>query len=132
MVRSVNHPYVGTIMVRVVFWDPIQETTEQIKRIRERIATAQSRQKSYADNRRRPLEFNVGDYVFLKISPTTGIGRAIRVKKLTPRYLGPYPILERVGSVAYRIALPPNLAKLHDVFHVSQLRKYQNDPSIGT
>ena len=107
----------------------IHETTEQIKRIRERLLTAQSRQKSYADKRRKPLEFDAGDHVFLKISPTTGVDRAIKVKKLTPRYLGPYQILERIGPVAYRIALPPSLSNLHDVFHVSQLRKYYNDPS---
>ena len=67
--------------------------------------------------------------MFLKITPTTGIGRAMKVRKLSPRFLGPFQILKRVGSVAYQMALPPNLSNLHDVFHVSQLRKYHSDPS---
>ena len=62
--------------------------------------------------------------MFLKVNPTTGIGRALKSRKLTPRFIGPYQISERVGSMAYRIALPPSLSNLHDVFHVSQLRKY--------
>ncbi|XP_028777929.1 uncharacterized protein LOC114734473 [Neltuma alba] len=64
-----------------------------------------------------------------EVSPTTGIGRSIKAKKLIPRYIGLYEILERIGSIAYRIALPPHLSKVHDVFHVSQSKKYQPDPS---
>jgi len=109
--------------------DLVRQTTEQIKKIKERILTSQSRQKSYADRRRKPLEFCEGEHVFLRISPTTGIGRTIKVKKLSPRFIGPFEILKRVGPVAYQVALPPNLANLHDVFHVSQLRKYNPDPS---
>ena len=109
--------------------DLVRQTTEQIRRIRDKILTAQSRQKSYADKRRKPLEFQEGEHVFLKITPTTGIGRAMKVRKLSPRFLGPFQILKRVGSVAYQMALPPNLSNLHDVFHVSQLRKYHSDPS---
>ncbi|XP_052112863.1 uncharacterized protein LOC127739641 [Arachis duranensis] len=90
---------------------------------------AQSRQKSYADQRRKPLEFEEGEHVFLKVTPTTGVGRAIKTKKLNPRYIGPFEILKRIGPVAYRIALPPYLSNLHDVFHVSQLRKYTPDAS---
>ncbi|XLS75404.1 hypothetical protein HN51_032269, partial [Arachis hypogaea] len=107
----------------------IAETTEQVKKIRDRMLTAQSRQKSYADQRRKPLEFEEGDHVFLKVTPTTGVGRAIKTKKLNPRYIGPFQILERIGPVAYRMALPPHLSNLHDVFHVSQLRKYTPDAS---
>ncbi|XP_052116535.1 uncharacterized protein LOC127746656, partial [Arachis duranensis] len=70
-----------------------------------------------------------GDHVFLKVTPTTGVGRAIKAKKLNPRYIGPFQILERIGPVAYRMALPPHLSNLHDVFHVSQLRKYTPDAS---
>ena len=109
--------------------DLVDETTKKIKVIQQKLLTAQSRQKSYADMRRRPLEFMEGEHVFLRVTPMTGIGRAIRAKKLSPRFMGPYEILERIGPVAYRIALPPQLANLHDVFHVSQLKKYQPDPS---
>ncbi|KAK4263533.1 hypothetical protein QN277_028928 [Acacia crassicarpa] len=106
----------------------VAEMSEQISLIMKRLLTAQSRQKSYADKRRRPLEFNVGDHMFLKLSPVTGIGRAIKRKKLSPRYVGPFEILVKRGPVAYQLALPPTLSKLHDVFHVSKLKKYQPDP----
>ncbi|XP_016168584.1 uncharacterized protein LOC107611140 [Arachis ipaensis] len=105
----------------------IAETTENIKKIRARILTTQSRQKSYADQRRKPLEFKVGEHVFLRVTPTTGIGRAIKTKKLNPRYIGLFEILKRFGSVAYQVALPPHLSNLHDIFHVSQLHKYTLD-----
>ena len=91
--------------------------------------TAQSRQKSYADRRRRPLEFEPGEKVFLKISPTKGITRFRKRGKLNPRFIGPFEVLERVGKVAYRLALPPSLSGVHDIFHVSMLRKYIADPS---
>jgi len=87
-----------------------------------------SRQKCYVDKRRRPLEFDVGDHVFWRVIPTTGVGRAIRSKKLSSKFLGSYQILKKIGPVAYEIALPPPLANLHNVFHVSQLRKYVPDP----
>ncbi|XP_072077778.1 uncharacterized protein [Arachis hypogaea] len=107
----------------------VSETTEQIKRIWSRMLEAQSRQKSYDDRRRKPLEFEEGEHVFLKVTSTTGIGRSIKTKKLNPRYIGPFEILKRIGPVAYRIALPPYLSNLHDVFHVSQLPKYTFDSS---
>ncbi|XP_052732445.1 uncharacterized protein LOC128196243 [Vigna angularis] len=88
-----------------------------------------SRQKSYADRRRRPLEFAVGDHVFLRLNPITGVGRAVRPKKLSPKFIGPYQILRKIGPVAYELALPPQLSNLHPVFHVSQLRKYIADSS---
>ncbi|XP_052111589.1 uncharacterized protein LOC127742948 [Arachis duranensis] len=75
-------------------------------------------------SRRKPLEFEEREHVFLKFTPTTGVGRAIKTKKLNPHYIGPFEILKRIGPVAYRIALPPYLSNLHDMFHVSQLRKY--------
>ena len=109
--------------------DIVDETTQKIEMIREKLLTAQSRQKSYADKRRRPLEFEEGDHVFLKVSPMTGVGRSIRAKKLSPRYMGPYDVIEKIGDVSYRIALPPQLSRLHDVFHVSQLKKYHPDRS---
>ncbi|KAL5547651.1 hypothetical protein UlMin_002882 [Ulmus minor] len=86
------------------------------------------RQKSYADKRRRPLEFQVGDAVFLKVAPMKGVMRFGKKGKLSPRYIGPFKILERIGKVAYRLALPPNLSSVHNVFHVSMLKKYVPDP----
>ncbi|CAJ2652061.1 unnamed protein product [Trifolium pratense] len=90
---------------------------------------SQDRQKSYADKRRKPLEFEEGDHVFFRVTPTTCVGRAIKSRKLSPKFIGPYQIIARVGPVAYQIALPPLLSNIHDVFHVSQLRKYIADPS---
>jgi len=79
----------------------------------------QSRQKSYTNRRRWPLEFEVGDHVFLRVTSTDSIGRTIKSRKLTPRFVGPYQILRRIGTVVYEIVLPPHLANLHNVFHVS-------------
>lgn len=101
----------------------IQICTDKIARIRERLRTAQSRQKSYADRRRRPLEFKEGDYVYLKVSPTKGVMRFGKRGKLAPRYVGPYRITTRIGEVAYKLELPDDLAGVHNVFHVSMLRK---------
>lgn len=109
--------------------DLVQETTEKIKLIRQRLITAQSRQKSYADQRRRPLTFEVGDHVFLKVRPRRGTTRFGKKEKLAPRYVGPFEILSKVGEVAYRLALPPQLAAVHNVFHISMLRKYEPHPS---
>jgi hypothetical protein len=106
----------------------IQETTEKIRLIKEKLKISQSRQKSYADNRMRPLEFEEGDHVFLRVTPKQGIGRAFQAKKLSPRYIGPFQVIKRVGPVAYQLALPPSMSGLHDVFHVSQLKKYIPDP----
>ncbi|KAA0036185.1 reverse transcriptase [Cucumis melo var. makuwa] len=91
--------------------------------------TAQSRQKSYPDVKRKDLEFDVGNKVFLKVAPMRGVLRFKRRGKLSPRFVGPFEILERIGAVAYRLALPPSLSAVHDVFHVSMLRKYVSDPS---
>jgi len=89
---------------------------------------AQDRQKSYAYIRRRPLAFDVGEYVFLKVSPLKGSLQFGQKGKLTPRYIEPFEILQRIGPVAYRLALPPTLQGIHDVFHVSQLRRHIPDP----
>ena len=97
--------------------------------IRKRLLTAQSRQKSYADKRRRPLEFEVGDHVFLKVMPKRGVVRFDKQGKLSSRFIGPFEVLERVGAVAYRLALPPSLSGVHEVFHVSMLRKYTREPA---
>jgi len=87
----------------------IDQTIEIVQKIMERLRAAQDRQKSYADVRRRPLIFNVGDHVFLKVSPLKGNLRFRKKGKLTPRYIGPFEILQKVGPVAYRLALPPAL-----------------------
>ncbi|TYJ96729.1 ty3-gypsy retrotransposon protein [Cucumis melo var. makuwa] len=93
------------------------------------ICWGESRQKSYADVRRKDLEFDVGDKVFLKVAPMKGVLRFEKREKLSPHFVGPFEILERIGPVAYRLALPPSLSVVHDVFHVSMLRKYVPDPS---
>jgi hypothetical protein len=91
--------------------------------IQENLRVAQTRQKSYADNIRRPLEFEEGHYVYLKVSPLYGM-RRFKVKgKLSPRYIGPFLIFRRVGEMAYQLELPDNLSDVHNVFHVSQLKK---------
>ena len=96
----------------------VDQAYEKIQVIKQRMKAAQDRYKSYADKRRKPLEFEVGDHVFLKVSPTKGVGRFGVRGKLNPRYIGPYDVLERIGPVAYRLALPPSLAGVHSVFHV--------------
>ena len=90
---------------------------------------AQSLQKSYADRQHRPLEFEVGDHVFLKVMLKRGVVKFGKRGKLSPRYIGPFEILERVGTVVYQLALPPSMSDVHEVFHVSMLRKYTSDPT---
>ena len=109
--------------------DLIRDTSEKVDLIRKRLLTAQSRQKNYADRRRRPLAFEVGDHIFLKVIPKRGVDRFGKRGKLAPRYIGPFEVFERVGTVAYRLALPPSLSGVHEVFHVSMLRKYTLDPT---
>nr|CAN74305.1 hypothetical protein VITISV_035483 [Vitis vinifera] len=107
----------------------VQLTVEKVALIKEILKTTQSIHKSYVDHRRRDLEFEVGDHVFLKVSPMKSVMRFGRKGKLSPRFVGPFEILERVGTLAYKVALPPSLSKVHNVFHVSTLRKYIYDPS---
>ena len=90
---------------------------------------AQSRQKSYAARQRRPLEFEVGDHVFLKVMPKRGVVRFDKRGKLSPRFIGPFEVLKRVGTFSYQLALPSNLSSVHAVFHVSMLWKYTPDPT---
>ena len=107
--------------------DLIRDTFEKVSLIRQRLLTAQSRQKSYVDVQRRPLELEVGDHVFLKVMPKRRVVRFSRRGKLSPRVIGPFEILERIGTVAYRLALLPSMSSVHEVFHVSMLRKYIPD-----
>nr|CAE01541.2 OSJNBa0033G05.1 [Oryza sativa Japonica Group]CAE05974.2 OSJNBa0063C18.15 [Oryza sativa Japonica Group] len=103
--------------------DILKSAEEQVKLTRERLKTAQNRQKNYADNRRRDLEFEKGDHVYLRVSPLRGMRRFGMSGKLAPRYIGPYLITARRGEVAYQLELPEGLADVHNVFHVSQLKK---------
>ena len=107
--------------------DLIRDTLKKVGLIRRRLLTTQSRQKSYTDKRRRPLEFKVGDHVFLKVIPKRGVVKFDKRGKLSQRFIGPFEILERVGIIAYRLALPPSMSGIHEVFHVSMLRKYTLD-----
>ena len=109
--------------------DLIRDTSEKVSSIRQRILMTQSRQKSYDDVRRRPLEFEVGDHVFLKVMPKRGVVRFGKRGKLSLRFIGPSEIFERIGVVVYRLALLPSRSGVHEVFHVSMLRKYTLDPA---
>jgi hypothetical protein len=101
----------------------VRETEEKVQRIIHNLRDAQAHQKSYADKRRQPLYFQVEDYVYLKVSPMKGVSRFKVKGKLAPWYIGPFPILEQCGPVAYRLQLPETLSAVHNVFHVSQLKK---------
>ena len=103
--------------------DLVTEAENKVKVIQANLKAAQSRQKSYADKRRKPLQFEIGDHIYLRVSPTKGVQRFGLKQKLAPHYIRPFEILEICGPVAYRIRLPSRLAAVHDVFHVSQLRK---------
>jgi hypothetical protein len=109
--------------------DLVTEAEEKVKIIQNNLKAAQSRQKSYADIRRRPLQFQVGDFVYLRVSPTQGIQRFDVKGKLAPRYIGPFEIIEVCGPVAYRLQLSPQLAAIHDIFHISQLRRCVKVPT---
>ena len=102
---------------------------EKVWIIQKMLKAASVRQKSYADLKRKDIEYKVGDKVFLKVSPWRKILRFGKKGKLSPRFIGPYEILERIGLVVYRLALCPEFAKLHNVFHVSMLRRYRYDES---
>nr|GFB18523.1 putative reverse transcriptase domain-containing protein [Tanacetum cinerariifolium] len=101
----------------------VHETTEKIIQIKKRIQAARDRHKSYADRRRKPLEFEVGDKVMLKVSPWKGVIRFGKQGKLNPRYIGPFNILAKVGTVAYQLELPEQLSRVHRTFNVSNLKK---------
>ncbi|GJU25199.1 reverse transcriptase domain-containing protein [Tanacetum coccineum] len=109
----------------------IHETTEKIMQIKQRIQAARDRQKSYADVRRKPLEFQVGDRVMLKVSPWKGVIRFGKRGKLNPRYIGPFKVLAKVGPVAYRLELPHQLSMVHSTFHISNLKKCLSDEPLA-
>ena len=105
----------------------VQQTKEAVELIKKRLITAQDRQRRYADPHRKKIEFEIGEPVLLKVSPLKGITRFGQKWKLHPRYVGPFEILRKVGKVAYEIALPPHMSNIHNVFHVSMLKKYYPD-----
>ncbi|KAK8934655.1 hypothetical protein KSP39_PZI014259 [Platanthera zijinensis] len=107
----------------------VEDATSTIRSIRERLLIAQDRQAKYYNAKHRNVEFAVGDWVYLKIKPFKGVSRIRRLKKLSPRYLGPFEVVERVGEAAYRLALSLELSGLHDVFHISVLHKAVKDPA---
>jgi hypothetical protein len=109
--------------------DLVNEAEEKIRIIQTNLKAAQSRQKSYADIRRKPLQFQVRDFVYLRVSPVRGIQRFGVKGKLAPRYIRPFEILENCGPVAYRLQLPSQLTTIHNIFHVSQPRKCAKVPT---
>nr|GEZ13307.1 putative reverse transcriptase domain-containing protein [Tanacetum cinerariifolium] len=109
----------------------IQETTEKIVQIKQRLQAACNRQKSYANVRRRPFEFQVGDKFMLKVSSWKGVVRFGKRGKLNPHYIGPFKVLAKVGTVAYRLELPQQLSRIHSTFHVSNLKKCLSDEPLG-
>ena len=114
---------------KVIGHDLIQETEEKVKTIRERLKVSIYGKKSYADMKRKDIRYEIGKKVFLKVSPWKKVMRFGRKGKLSPRFIGPYEVIKKVGPVAYRLALPLDLEKIHNVFHVSMLRRYRSDPS---
>nr|GFC23214.1 putative reverse transcriptase domain-containing protein [Tanacetum cinerariifolium] len=107
----------------------IQETTEKIVRIKHRMQAAQDRQKNYVDWKRKPIEFEIGDRVMLKVSPWKGVVRFGKRGKLNPRYVRPFKVLAKVGKVAYKLEHPQELSKVHPTFHVSNMKKcYSDEP----
>ena len=107
----------------------VQTIVDKVNVIRARLKAAQDRQKSYADKCRKDLEFEVEDQVFLKLSPWKGVVRFGKRGKLSPRYIGPFEIVEMIGPMAYRLDLPEDLSRVHNVFHISLLRMYIPNPS---
>ena len=114
---------------KIIGPDLVKDTEEKVQIIQHKLKAVSDRQRSYSNLKRNDIEYEVGDKVFLKVSPWKKILRFGRKGKLSPRFIGLYEILERVGLVAYCLALPLELAKLHDVFHVSMLRRYRSDTS---
>ncbi|GJR73740.1 hypothetical protein Tco_0086105 [Tanacetum coccineum] len=109
----------------------VRETTEKIIQIKHRLQASRDRQRSYTDNTRNPLKFQVGDKVMLKVSPWKGVIRFGKRGKLNPRYIGPFKILAKVGTVAYRLELPEKLSRVHSIFHVSNLKKCLSDEPLA-
>ncbi|GJY67736.1 putative reverse transcriptase domain-containing protein [Tanacetum coccineum] len=130
--RKCRSPIMWAKVGEVHFIGPelVQETTEKISQIKDRLKAARDRQKIYADKRRKPLEFNVGEHFLLKVSPWKGVVRFGKKAKLAPRFIGSFEITERISPVAYRLRLPEELNGVHETFHVSNLKKCLADPTL--
>ncbi|GKF56889.1 hypothetical protein Tco_0170426, partial [Tanacetum coccineum] len=109
----------------------VQETTEKIIQIKQTMQAAHDRQKSYADLKCKPMEFQVGDKIMLKVSTWKGVVRFGKRGKLNPRYVRPFKVLEKVGSIAYKLELPQELSRVHNTFLVSNLKKYYADKPLA-
>ncbi|GJU96137.1 putative reverse transcriptase domain-containing protein [Tanacetum coccineum] len=117
--------------VQLTGLDLVQETTEKVIQIKQRIQAARDRQKSYTDLKRKPMEFQVGDRVMIKVSPWKGVVHFGKRGKLNPTYVGPFKMLEKGGSVANRLELPQELSRVHSTFHVSNLKKCYSDEPLA-
>ncbi|GJT26433.1 hypothetical protein Tco_0906708 [Tanacetum coccineum] len=125
--KSLQYALVGE--AQILSPELIQEMTERIIRIKQRMQAARDRQKSYADLKRKPMEFQVEDKIMLKVSPWKWVVRFGKRGNLNPRYVGPFKVLEKVGEVAYKLKLPEELSRVHNTFHVSNLKKcYADEP----
>ncbi|GKE49038.1 hypothetical protein Tco_1480296 [Tanacetum coccineum] len=132
MEENVGHPCYGLKFGEGSLIGPelVQEMTDKVVVIKEKLKEVRDRQKSYADNRRKPLEFEVGDRVMLKVLPWKGVVHFRKKGKLAPRYVVPFEILKRIGPVAYRLRLSEELSGVHDTFHVLNLKKCLADASL--
>nr|GEU80403.1 putative reverse transcriptase domain-containing protein [Tanacetum cinerariifolium] len=125
------HVYSTLEKVELIGPEIIHETTKKIVQIKSRIQATHDRQKSYADVRQKPLEFQVGDKVMLKVSPWKGVIHFGKRGKLNPRYIGPFKIIAKVGTVAYRLKLPKKLSRVNSTFHVLNLKKCLVDEPLA-
>ncbi|GJW70809.1 putative reverse transcriptase domain-containing protein [Tanacetum coccineum] len=131
--RKCRSPVCWAEVGEVQLTDPeiVQETTERIIQVKQRMQAARDRQKSYADLKRKPMEFEVGDNVMLKVLPWKGVVRFGKQGKLNPRFVGPFKVIKRVGDVAYKLELPEELSRVHNTFHVSNLKKCHADEPLA-
>ena len=131
MGESVDPQFVGMRLEnkKIMGLEIIQRTCDKVNQIHDRLQVDQSRQKSYYDIKRKALELEIGDKVFLQVAPMKGVIRFGKKGRLIPRFIGSFEVLERVGEVTYRIALPSTLSGIHNVFHDSMLWKYIPDAS---
>jgi hypothetical protein len=108
--------------------DLVKKAEATSRRIQDNLRAVKSRQETYANKRSHPLEFEVGDHLYLRVSPMKGVKRFQVKGKLAPHYIGPFSILEKIGTVASKLDLPSSLARVHDIFHMSQLKKCLKAP----